>query len=133
MADDELNLEAENIMQPEAEAVAELTPTPVEEPVQQARITPLRSEPEAKAPPAERDWNAQPSARPADPVVDADRPLPLLERRMNISRGAPKATYAGSAPAGPQPPQTAHPGRPRSQIALAGVAGYCPVQTMVAP
>src|SRR3546814_9803812 len=48
MADDELNLEAENIMQPEAEAVAELTPTPVEEPVQQARITPLRSEPEAK-------------------------------------------------------------------------------------
>src|SRR3546814_3481374 len=66
MADDELNLEAENIMQPEAEAVAELTPTPVEEPVQQARITPLRSEPEAKAPPAERDWIAQPSARPAD-------------------------------------------------------------------
>src|SRR3546814_11518687 len=86
MADDELNLEAENIMQPEAEAVAELTPTPVEEPVQQARITPLRSEPEAKAPPAERDWIAQPSARPADPVVDADRPLTLFERMMNISR-----------------------------------------------
>src|SRR3546814_5396368 len=69
MADDELNLEAENIMQPEAEAVAELTPTPVEEPVQQARITPLRSEPEAKAPPAERDWIAKPSARPADPEI----------------------------------------------------------------
>src|SRR3546814_1787274 len=32
MADDELNLEAENIMQPEAEAVAELTPTPVDRP-----------------------------------------------------------------------------------------------------
>src|SRR3546814_11123686 len=89
-------------MQPEAEAVAELTPTPVEEPVQQARITPLRSEPEAKAPPAERDWIAQPSARPADPVVDADRPLTLFERMMNISRGAPKANEAGAAPAAPE-------------------------------
>src|SRR3546814_14183947 len=99
MANDELNLDAENFMQPEAKSVAELPPTPVEEPVQQARITPLRSEPEAKAPPAERDWIAQPSARPADPVVDADRPLTLFERMMHISRGAPKANEAGRSEA----------------------------------
>src|SRR3546814_14169174 len=64
MADDELNLEAENIMQQEAEAVAELTPTPVEEPDQQDRLTPQRREPEAKEPPDERARIAQPAARP---------------------------------------------------------------------
>src|SRR3546814_20107188 len=39
MADAELNLEAETIKQPEAEAVAELTPRPVDKPVQAARNT----------------------------------------------------------------------------------------------
>src|SRR3546814_20418865 len=89
MADDELNLEAEHIMQPAAEAVAELTPTPVEEPVQQARITQLRSEPAAKAPPTDRDRIDQPSARPANTAADPASPLNLFAPKLNLSSGAP--------------------------------------------
>src|SRR3546814_543423 len=108
--DDELILGAENMVEPEAEAL----PEAVEPPVVQATVTPLRSEPAptaapAPAAPVERDWIAQATPRPADPLVDADRPLTLFERMMNISRGAPKANEAGAAPAAPAPAPAAEP------------------------
>jgi cell division protein FtsZ len=96
-ADDELKLDVTNMVSSPVEVEEE-----AEAPEPQAKVTPLRSEPEV-AVPAERDWIAQPAARPADPVVEADRPLTLFERMMNISRGAPKANEAGAAPAAPEP------------------------------
>ena len=96
VAEDELNLEASNIVEP----VEELAP----EPVAEVSVTPLRQE-QALAAPAERDWIAQPAPRAAEPAVEADRPLTLFERMMNISRGAPKANEAGAAPAKSEPAQ----------------------------
>src|SRR3546814_3481765 len=78
--DDELSLGAENMVEPEAEAL----PEAVEPPVVQATVTPLRSEPAptaapAPAAPVERDWIAQATTGPADPLLDADCPPHLSE------------------------------------------------------
>src|SRR3546814_10125340 len=84
--DDELSRGAENMVEPEAEAL----PEAVEPPVVQATVTPLRSEPAptaapAPAAPVERDWIAQATPRPADPLVDADRPLTLFRSEEHTS------------------------------------------------
>ena len=111
MAEAEIAAAPAPVVEPEAVVEEELNldvSSIVEEPQQAelpaASVTPLRVEPRAPAAQAERDWIA-PAAppHPSDPVVEADRPLTLFERMMNISRGAPKAAEAGAQPAAPQP------------------------------
>ncbi len=110
--EDELNLEEASIVEPEVEAAAD----PVEQPeTASASVMPLRSEPQ-QPDPIERDWIAPSPARPSDPVLEADRPLTLFERMMNISRGAPKANEAGVAPAAPEPAPEQRPGADNIEI-----------------
>lgn len=97
VVEDELNLEAANIVEPVLEKE-------VQEVAAEVSVTPLHKEP-AQEVQVERDWIAQSASRAVDPAVEAERPLTLFERMMNISRGAPKANEAGAGPAKSEPVQ----------------------------